>query len=109
MDQTTRPSKSSELAVAAAWGRLGSAYVGGLCERVVALARNHPYLAGAATVAAVAGAWAAHEAYVGGPAHRRLRQQEKRRARVRAASPFAVGFQNCPEVQGPFGLLSLLY
>jgi hypothetical protein len=97
MDKTTQHARS-EL-VAPAWGRLGSTYVVGLCDRVVALVRNHPFLAGAATLAAVAGAWAAHEAYIGGHAHRRRRQEEKRRARVLAASPFAVGFQNCPEVR----------
>jgi hypothetical protein len=86
------------VAVTAAWNALDGVDVASLWTRTVALARAHPYLAGAATLTAVAGVWAIYEAYIDGPARRKRGQLERRRARVQADSPFAVGFKNCPEV-----------
>ncbi|ELR21057.1 betacarotene 15,15'-monooxygenase 1, putative [Acanthamoeba castellanii str. Neff] len=82
------------VAVTAARGALD---VKALWARVVALVRAHPYVAGATTLVALAGAWAVYEAYFAGPARRKRREQEQRRARVHADSPFALGFKNCPE------------
>jgi hypothetical protein len=66
-------------------------------ERAVALVRDHPY-ASAAALVTLAGAWSVYETYVHTPAHRRQRQQEKRRARVNVDSAFGLGFKSCPEV-----------
>jgi hypothetical protein len=69
-------------------------------ERAVALVRAHPY-ASAATLVALAGGWYVYETYVLGPAHRKQRQLEKRRARVNIDSALGLGFKSCPEVTPP--------
>ncbi len=94
------------VAVTAARGALD---VKALWARVVALVRAHPYVAGATTLVAVAGAWAVYEAYFAGPARRKRRELEQRRARVHADSPFALGFKNCPEVLHHQSVLDLYY
>ncbi len=69
-------------------------------ELVVALVRAHPY-ASAATLVALAGGWYVYETHVFGPAHRKQRQLEKRRARVNIDSALGLGFKSCPEVTPP--------
>jgi hypothetical protein len=68
--------------------------------QAVALVRAHPY-ASAATLVALAGGWYVYETYVHGPAHRKQRQLEKRRARVNVDSALGLGFKSCPEVNPP--------